>query len=388
MIYVSKTSKILLVIVIFGFGLLYLFIKTPKDDSLQRDFECEQKLIDFFKLKPINTSIEYYSNSYMRIFDDTLVKCVSVTKKSGNWRYGYYFIQSMLNPVYKKYVDASEWFVSFSPIDYYKNGYLYTGRFGRSYMERIGIDGSYKTYFKKYDDTMFYINDLFFYKNKTVIVSMNGIFLFDTENEKLLYKFKYPHNHVELQHQCMVGKYFIFTAHSHKKYGAPIFIYCLDMEKGNIIWKKYYKNAGFTFEYDPNINRYRIPSNKHNEIVICTYTGIDIFDVSTGKVMWTFTFQKPKTETTFVYIDSTTCYYRDDDTIYAIDFKRDKLLWKTRTPTVAFRVFRNYLFGLGLGYINLINMKTGVEEAVIPQNGIINFEKIDDYIKIDSTLYK
>lgn len=351
------------------------------------DRKCQQELINFFQLQPICTDWDYYTR-LKGIYNDTLVLCTSCFNGKTSTNRGYYLFQSLKNPKFKKYIDAKSWFVSCSPIDYYKDGYLYGGAFGQSYMERIGIDGSYKKYFTKYNDTLFYANQTFFYEDLTVVVSMNGIFVFDREKEKLLWEHRYLHDNTELAVQLQLNKNFIFVERvfpALKNRLSNLFFTCLDLKTLKVKWKKKYSyNSMFWNEEYRN----SIPTNNKNEIMISTENGIDVLNATNGNIVWNYKFNKPKSLSLRSYIDSTNVYYIENDTLNCFNFNQDRLNWKTPQKFTHYYPFRNYIIGFKNDSLFLVNKNNGATDKSISCLGQINFNPIDKYVLIDTTFYK
>ncbi len=154
-------------------------------DSEKREFA--DSMAKALHLKFINTDPEYAS-PYLRIYNDTIVgfHTGSIDHKE------YYFVQSIKNLKFNVITgNDSLKYPSISPVDTFKNGKIYFGRFGRSTMQTLDFDENLTEYFRKYDDTLFYANKVMLHKNMAVITSMNGIYVFDIKSQKLLWKYRY-----------------------------------------------------------------------------------------------------------------------------------------------------------------------------------------------------
>ncbi|MDP3928849.1 MAG: hypothetical protein Q8R57_07485, partial [Bacteroidota bacterium] len=376
--------KVLIAILILI--LLYYFLSKNKSIEDVRDQSCENELVKYLKLKKVNSNY-YYKFVNKRIFNDTIVFCFSTF--NGYTNDGLYGIQSLYNPSYIKYINPKDWFVSCSPIDYYQNGYLYGGAFGQSFMERIGTDGSYKSYFKKYEDTLFYVNKCLFYDDKTAVVSMNGIFVFDRENEKLIWKHHFQNKHgertINIGHHRILNNYYVFTSplfpelKTDRDAGNRSFI-CLDLKTLQVVWSKKFSYTDLSVEIDA------LPSNNENSLLINNVYGINILDVASGKVIWNYKFSKRKEKSLPCHIDSSNCYYWENDTLNCINFIENKLKWKKSMSNFIFIAdFKNYFIYKHGDLVCLLNINNGKVDKTIPCKGSIKFEKIDKYILVDTT---
>ncbi|WP_293303117.1 hypothetical protein [Pedobacter sp. UBA4863] len=180
-----------LIPLLFMFALLMNITACRKKYKPQnRNPHFREQFVQALGLQLVNVDSAYrYGDT--KIFNDTIIG-IDVSKTKGsrveNPDKAIYFIQP-LNGNMKKMEYRANITVPVE-LDALRNGNIYFGAYGSSYIMSIGKDGL-KEYFKKYRDTLFYANKVMLYKNNAVILSMNGVFVFDLSSQKPLRKYKY-----------------------------------------------------------------------------------------------------------------------------------------------------------------------------------------------------
>lgn len=271
----SLTKLILILSITLQYG---CFGDGPK--VLNPNFEKE--MVKALSLKFVNSDSLYLS-PYTEIFNDTIVgyKFYSYPEQDK----GFYFMQSLKNLKFKKiFKPNDETLLTPSYINALKNGCLYFGRFGTSYMTSVCMDGTTKDYFKNDTNGVFYANEVLLYKDKTAITSMNGVHIFNTESQKLLWK-----------------------SHSGKAmFGGPVGVLlgnklilesgelaCVDMDKLTYTWRIKARDIDMLFpkpdsttlnkdKYNRDYSGERLSKKKNQYLFLDKY----VIDCNTGRLLY------------------------------------------------------------------------------------------------------
>lgn len=242
--------------------------------------EFSSNMVKALHLTFINKDSDYNTMS-LRIFNDTVVGFRAHVGINNN---EYYFVQSIKNLKHKIYTDNDSLrYPSITAIDCFRNGNLYFGRFGRSTMQALNLNGNLYEYFGKYEDTLFYANKVMLYKNNAVLTSMNGIYVFDLKSERLLWKYHYNKDIVYDGISAIIGSNLIFdeaivdttTRESHTN------LICFDLEKLQIKWSKTFNHTG-TYTYDLEYSPHHQFDHDDGNVIILQGDTCYAFDSNTG----------------------------------------------------------------------------------------------------------
>jgi len=385
-----NNPKNIIYFILIGF---YIIFCSCEQTSLEDYKAFEYKMVKVLGLKFVLKND--YGNSQIRIFNDTIVAFTvsNVFNKKTNLvdENHIYSVQSIDKPQNKIEFNNPELrFPSISPIDQFRNGCLYFGRFGKSTVQSLCSDGKLTEYFKQYNDTLFYANKVLLYKNLAVVNSMNGIFLFNLKNQQLLWERKYQ-KELSPFWSTIIGRRLIFSGRG--------YVSCLNLDNLIVEWSRKI-GLGIYGGFKNGFNATPIEHilNDGNDLVIPTDSACYLFDLITGKTVsktpWKDIVSKESQYQTYfvenkkLYTSST----NNKNTLLCIDMVTNKKLWTI--PYLDFvGIHKNHVLAIipSQKLFVVINKNTGkIEHKVAnPNVSTSNFRFIDGYVLINSlSLYK
>ncbi len=359
----------------------------------EKDFEND--MVKALNLKFISRDNDY-EYSPLRVFNDTLVGKYS---HFDNHQMEYhYFIQSLKNPNYKVVFNNEDLDVPLiSPIDYYRNGCIYFGKYQGVFMQKICIDGSLTNYFNNSTDTdqikPSYESKVMIYKNQAVLSLINGLFVFDIPSQKLIWKWHRGDNALPLS--TIIGNKLILSL----AYNGSMDVTCYDLDKDELLWIKKIKgkdsNASALSEYVPSHPLFHDNSN----VIIPGRINCYLIDVNSGIVTDTIKWKKFfkndmvgnfKIENNRLY---TTNLNDDKVGLLCLDIKTKKIIWNLKGVFLS-DFYKNEVIGYTLGKTHkyfIIDKNTGAVKNTItdPDDGRQNFIVVDNYVLINNnTIYQ
>ncbi|HXI00284.1 MAG TPA: hypothetical protein VNI52_08435 [Sphingobacteriaceae bacterium] len=262
--------------------------------------------------------------------------------EEGNPRF--YYIQSLNNLQYKKNIDY-EFIPSY--IDAYRNGCLYFGVFGGSIVYKLCADKSLTKQFTKYNDTLFYANKVMLYHDKTVVTSMNGVYIFDKQ-EKLVLKHKYLEEILANGASSIVGNKLIFTEVEQllnpkdSTYKATSWVHCVNLDAMKLIWSRKFANTYTSSSGDPsNGEQFSLKNNintgangdkipRREEIAIPTHDSNYLLNLKDGAIIWDSEKAMKGLKFYAFKFEGNLCYGSNTNSIFCIDTKTNRVLWQVK----------------------------------------------------------
>ncbi len=340
----------------------------------------EERIVKALQLKLICRDTTYEHSTRLNIINDTLVGLWS--KQINNRMYKYFFIQSMQNPRYKREFNNVKLVLpSISAIDQYRNGCLYFGAFGLSFMQSLCSDGALTDYFKKYNDTLFYANKVMLYKNQAIIASMNGIFVFDILTQQLIWKYKYHSAPMEGR-SAVIGNKLIFT----ETINGFLKISSYNLEKFKIDWL-----TRIPSESDNLFDGTNLENDGNNLIApgnnACYTINLHTGDIK-GKIPWKKFFSGTdngplnKVENGKLYVTN----YNNQNDLSCVDVIKNRLIWHFENAKY-WGLFKAYILATTPddGYFLVIDKVSGrlLDKVLRPKSKGANFDLIGKYVFIN-----
>jgi hypothetical protein len=404
--FLSKTERFLfygLITIFISVAIFVLIVyslfnwneRNSNNNKISTDTTYINNFTKFMNLKYIDSS-NFYNSSTLNIVNDTLISSDNKFISKNSTYEAKYFVQSLKNPTFKKVFKAGNWYVGATPLDYYKDGFIYTNSYGSSYINKIGIDGTYEAIFSLPKEKIANAKRVFFYKDLSIIVSMYGVFVFDTQKQKLLWDQIYYDKGPQNINSALLGKKFIFTqdAPKRKVSGFENIEYtCLDLESLKVTWKQTFALSFYDFQSN-NPGEYKgsiglIKNNKIKNILINEYNSFTIIDVTNGKTF--FKYPIP-IETEFkwsAFIDSNRVYIQNKDTLKCFDFYNNKFLWQKEGLGSSY-VFDKYLIAAvyNSNKFNLFyDKQSGKLKHYIKCYNNPDITILNNYVIIDNKIY-
>lgn len=235
--------------------------QAPKD--LNPSFERELK--ESLKLQLIANDREF-GRPYTEIFNDTLV----------GFNGGYFFVP-LDNPDKKvKHRFEEIQFPNVTQIDTLHNGSIYFGKYGGSTMQTVSIDGQLNEYFKEYNNDVFYAFKIFLYKKNVIISSMNGVYIFNYQTQKLLWKDTSIDRIGDKAHS-IVGNNLIFLSRIGKSA-----LYSLNIDRLKINWHTTVGESPISWR---DLSKHTYITNK-NAILLRDKNKLFLKNATSGDVIW------------------------------------------------------------------------------------------------------
>jgi hypothetical protein len=328
-----------------------------------------------------------YRGPYTRIFKDTIMGYRFVIENNSGPEY--FFFQSIKNPSYKVKLirnRRNDLLPTENYITYFNNGCMYFGTFGGSTMERICIDGSTKQYFRNYADTLFYANKVLIYKNKAAITSMNGMYVFDMDNEKLLWKYKHekPNDLYDGSSSIINNKFYFSDKHQR--------INCLNLDNMQMEWQTQLVNTGL-LRYFGLYQELGGLYHTDKYLVLPGTSKLIIMELNTGKIVWTYEWYmpwyfQPKFDVVGDYI-----YFTYEDKVECINFITNKRVFRIKNAIYQGE-YKNYIIAKSKNsqYYVIANKNNGALKKLIEnpnvKDELIHFVDKKYVIVNRETIYK
>lgn len=323
---------IFICVIIAAISTIYI-IKTPNNVSINLNPTFQKQMVGALNLQYVNSDT-LYRGAWTKIFNDTIVGY----QPNEDVDSCFYFIQSLKTLKYKVRIHVKKLIAPCSRcatcatcitnIDCFRNGCLYSGRFGNPTMLRICSDGTITHFFGKYRNIIFYADKIILYKNKVVITRMNGIDIFDMLSEKLLWKYTYDLNQGS---SAIIGNKLVFTFRNEKEENhVKSFVHCVDLDKLTTVWKTQLTqvDAGYAYKINGPWNEIL---NNGKELLIPTISGLSIISLDDGSTKFQFNYNKDKSENNYSYaIESDRLYFSSANLLMCFNIKSYTKAWQTK----------------------------------------------------------
>lgn len=384
-----KKRNILLIAIFILFAVIVFLLKLGRyqqdEDLAEKKAQVRQfqrEIVKVLNLKYVSYN-PLYASSYVRIIKDTIVGYNIGTNGIAPG----FFFQSLTPLDTTTFIEKT--FQENDPlplanyINYFKNGCIYFGAYGGSYMQRVCIDGSTQSYFKTFEQTLFYANKVLCYKDKAVITSMNGIYIFDIKNEKLLWSEKYG-NDLYDGFSVIIDKKFYYVS-------INGMLVCVNLENLKKEWETML-DIKMNSPYGDVYQELQTLYHSDKVVVINGIRKIILIDIKTGKIIWSFPWNiRVLVDHPAVKFVGKWIYFSNQKKLYCIDYTTNKIAWELNNATFQ-ALYKDYVIGISkdLNYYLIINKDTGKIIAKIknPKDGyLISF--VDEYVIVNSkTIYK
>jgi hypothetical protein len=296
----------------------------------------ESQMVSALNLHFVNSET-LYDSPFLRVFNDTIVG-YHINENPDSC---FYFVQGLKKTKHKSYIYVKELIdpcASCTPcttcvteIEMYKNGGLYFPRFGGSIMLRLGSDGSLTSFFKKYENILFYANKILFYGSKAVIISFNGVFIFDIQSEKLLWKYNY---HLNNGLSTIIENKLVFTFRDERdRNDVKTIIQCIDLNNFKTLWTRKFKddiisNANSTGGPANSIGgpSHEIAHNVNHQIVISTTDSLLVLNLNNG--VNEFKFHWPIKGAISFATDSNRLYFANGKALLCYNINGGNKIWQ------------------------------------------------------------
>jgi len=362
------------------------------NENLPDKFEKEMVKVLDLKLVSHNPDYRY---SRIEIIHDTITGFYQ-NRLNGNIT-EHFFIQSVSNPTkISKFHNDKLRNSSISHIDDYRNGCLFFGAFGLSFMQSICSDGTLSDYFLEYNDTLFYATKVMLYKNKAVLTSKNGLYVFDMGTHRLLWKYSFDYSPMDGLSVIIEDK-LVFTESKSNDGKRFTYVGCLDLNTLQIKWESIIPRDA-DYLYNQEYRSHYTLSQDGNNIIIPQIKACYALDLSTGflkeRVTWKGFFtlfnHEPRfnVENHMLYVNN----YNDHTTLLCMDMRTDKVKWKMKN-VYYHGLYKKYVVACtaDLEFYLIIDKLNGkVKHKILkPKSNEMDFDFIDKYILINQeTIYK
>ncbi len=345
-------------------------------------------------LKYINAD-SIYKASQLQIFNDTAVGHYS----DGSFNPGFYFIQCLKRPgsvkIIKRniveYKNEASCPTCTMTAEQLKNGCLYFPKFGGNTLIKLCNDTSAKEYLKKYNDSLFYANRTLFYKGMVIVSSCNGIYIFDLNTEKLLWKQKYALNYGIIG---IIGQKLVYTWKIEPDETKPTsFITCIDLENFRLCWQKTFPNDLIYNEMPRDVSYFnKIVVNGTQQIAVPTFHKFLVIDVNSGVIRLNVRSEDNHSFSPGFVLDNDFLYLNYKDTTNCFDLNNKRLIWQLPKYYLEGE-YKSFLIGTSADekYYELISKETGKIVKKIPNPNLLenSIRFIDRYVLInDRDLYE
>jgi hypothetical protein len=390
-IIIKKSNELLILIILAAFtafGLTGSGCRNSSPSNLNPNFE--KQITSALNLHYLNTDT-LYTNALTRVFNDTLV----TYQANENPDSCFFFIQGLKNRSYQKKIYVKTLVMPCSgcalcntciaPIQFYKNGYIYLSEFGGSRMLKISLDGTITKLFNEYRNLMVYANKILFYQHEAIIISFNGIYVFDIETEKLLWKYNYDLNNGL---SAVVDNNLVFTFNDEKdSNNIKTNIRCVNLDDFKIAWSNEIKNVTTydNFEFGKASNE--IFYNGNHSIIIPTGKAIFILNKETGILEWQYNWDAPAfMRSSGLFLDSNCVYFSTKTDLFCYSIKTHAKIWQKNNVEIT-GIYKNHLISKSKDdkvYI-ILNKSTGkvINKITNPFVKQIPIDFIGDYVLIN-----
>lgn len=356
-------------------------------ENLTREFEKE--MVAALDLKFVDRN-NLYIGAHTRVINDTIMGYYPyITDESMPG----FFFQS-LNPLSViTFIEITHQendpYPEGTYITYYKNGCMYFPEKHGSTIHKVCISGSTREYFREYRDSMRNTSKVYCYKNKAVLLGTDGVFVFDVNTEKILWKFPFKGiDAYEYAGPCtIINNKLYFTDLGNR-------VNCINLDNYKIEWQTQIPNIdllpGFT---PPKEIYYLYHTDKY--LVLAGTKKLTMLDSNSGQIIWNFPWELDPTNRYQPNFDvvGDLVYFTYPDELKCMNYITNKIVWKLNNVSYQ-GIFKNNIVALSKdrNYFFVINKDTGKFKAKIknPDDGSNLIDFIDNkYIIINSrAIYK
>lgn len=383
----TKINVMLVLILAYSFN-------SCKHNSEPEEEKFEKEMVKALNLKLISHSLDY-RYSRIEIIHDTITGFYHnrINGKSVE----HFFIKSINNPrkVIKFHSDKLR-YSSVSHVDDYRNGCLFFGAYGLGFMQSLCPDGTLTDYFMHYNDTLFYATKVMLYKNKAVLTSMNGLYIFDIDTQRLLWKYNFGNSPMEGL-SVIIGDRLIFTESKKKDGKGFTYVGCLNLNELRTKWESVIPYDA-DYLYDQKYVAHYTLYQDGNNVIIPQINACYALDLDNGflkeRVPWKGFFtlfnHDPRfnVENHILYVNN----YNDQTTLLCIDMRTNQVKWKMKN-VYYHGLYKKYVVACtsDLKFYLIIDKLYGKVKHKIfkPKSNQMDFDFIDKYILINQeTIYK
>lgn len=382
-IYISVSILAMFVLIYFVLLLLEKY-ENYKEQHARAKFE--QEIVEALDLKFINKD-SLYGKSYVRVFQDTIVGCKGYFSDGTEPRLS--FIQAIHDSTYTVTIpdnNSNNRLRGANYIDQYINGCMYFGSFGGSTMQQLCKDGSRKEFFKAYEDTLFYANKVLIYKDKAAITSMNGIYIFSLNSEKLLWRYTYKEfSDLYDGPSVIIQNKFIFSDIKNR-------VTCINLDNLKVEWRV--QLSGNALHDNNEIYHERNSFYYNDKIIALPGTRkFMLIDRNSGELIWTFPWEfdgvdpyRPKFEVTDKLV-----YFTYPSDLKCIDYIQNKIKWQYKNATFR-AIYKDNVIAVSKDskYYLIIDKNTGkLKKRISNPNQGYELSCVDKYVIVyTETLYE
>ncbi len=346
----------------------------------------EKQMVQLLRLAYCNSDPSY-RGYYTRIFKDTVVGYRTVIEN--NTGPEYFFFQSIKNPSYKVKLNRNrrnDILPYENYINYFNNGCMYFASYGGSTMKRLCLDGSTKEYFKKYRDTLFYVNKVLIYKNKVAVTSMNGIYIFNMDSENLLWKYKYKIGDFYDGSSAIINNKFYFS-------NIHQMVNCMNLDNMQLEWQTLLINTGL-LHYNQKYHELHTIRHSDKLLILPGTKKLMLMELKTGKIIWNFPWNiSGFNEQPCVDVLDKFVYFTYLDEVKCMNYKTNTTLWRLNNALYQ-GIYKNFVIAKTKDskHYLILDRKTGKLKSKIEnpdeKSELISF--VDEkYIIINNmTIYK
>ncbi len=250
----------------------------------QNDSDFEKEMVRTLNLKLVNSD-SIYNTTDLRVLGDTIVGHSNNNLKSP----GFYFIQNLKDLSKKRLIkrniletnNEAACITCVTPIEKVSNGCLFFLEFGRNTVIQLCNDSSATRFFDKEHDSILNVNKVRFFKNLAVLDAFNGIFIYDLNTQKLLWK----QNHsINIGLMSIFNSKLIYTYAIKDRPQITTFITCIDLNTLKVIWEnKFDGDLTYSATWQDSQQYYNIIENSAYQIAVPLYHSFQVIDINTGK---------------------------------------------------------------------------------------------------------
>ncbi len=351
-------------------------IRSMQERSLQ---EFEQNIVKTLGLKFVSNHAINRRKAYVRIIKDTIIGFNTGAGTDG-LSSGFFF--QSLNPIspiilIEQSYDGNSQYPEENFITYFKNGCMYFVRKLGASLHRICMDGSTKEYFEKYQDTMNFVGKAIIYRNKVSMLSTKGIYVFDLNTEKLLWKlpFDKPLEGFEIIPSVLINNRLYF-------YGFGNKINCLNLDNFRLEWQtKILKDSFLNFYGEYQELFYLYHTDKY--IVLPGTKEIILIDIKTGSLIWKSSWGSYQVRNKPPHFDivNNSIYFTNKKNVECIDLVNNKIFWRLKNAVYQ-GIYKDNVIATNMDYkyYLIIDKSTGALKSKIPYPNLNKPKNSDDLI--------
>lgn len=310
------TLLMLTLLVIVG---IYIKVK-PKVYINNPNFEAQ--FVKALSLKYIATDSLYASNALV-IENDTIAGFYENTRLPDLPHHPHpkcFFIQSIKDLKYRRILDKTGWIGFADHVDY-ANGAIYTEGTGYGHLSRMIYPDT--TEAEGYTDSLDRTNVSYkriLYKNKLIISWGRGFYVFDADNQKLLYR------GLGIPYTTLLYNKLIYISSESRFKGLEV--KCLDMDLLKVVWSRKIDGDKLTENHLFNDDNNMPPTANEMVLSIATEKGLQLLNLSNGNPVRTVPLPDTKTNWIYHQLDKSNIYLSTDSIFQCINAENGKERWR------------------------------------------------------------